>query len=156
MNLKPILDYAREAHKGQKYGNGKDYFEYHILGVAEYAKQEAEAHQLSPVIAEMVAILHDILEDTDTKLSDLIILLVKHYGSGRTYETVLDAVKQITKEKDEGYYQYIKRLNNEYALIVKAADLAFNIENSYKGHKKLDLYMFAVETIGRKLGSYQE
>ena len=65
-----------------------------------------------------VAVLHDVIEDTDVELVDICDQLTQ-----REY----DALKAITKLDEEDYWTYIKRVKeNEIATIVKKADLKHN------------------------------
>jgi (p)ppGpp synthase/HD superfamily hydrolase len=70
--------------------------------------------------AKIVAVLHDVLEDTDTTASDL---LVAGIDLG-----LVEAVIAITKKKDEilgNYYIRVKR--NPLALAVKLRDIRHNL-----------------------------
>jgi len=66
-----------------------------------------------------IAILHDILEDAEITINDLI-----EYGFT---ERIIEAVTLLTHDKNLTYVQYIKRLAvNEDARKVKLADLQHN------------------------------
>lgn len=70
-----------------------------------------------------VALLHDVLEDTDLTFSDL---LQMGYS-----ETVVEAVMLLTKPRKEPYAEYIDRLchsGNARAILVKLADNADNTD----------------------------
>ena len=70
--------------------------------------------------AKVVAMLHDVLEDTDTTMEDL-----KKIGFD---DTVLEAVDAITRREDEGYFKYIVMVKrNEMAALVKKFDLKHNM-----------------------------
>lgn len=67
----------------------------------------------------MVAVMHDLIEDTDVTLADL-----KEWGFG---QLVIDAIKAMTHLKGESYEDYIKRIKkNKIAVQVKLADLKHN------------------------------
>ncbi len=71
----------------------------------------------------MAAVLHDAVEDTDLKLSDLV-------EAG--YQTdVVAAVDSLTRRDNEPYEDYIERVGeNEIARRVKTADLRDNLANN--------------------------
>lgn len=67
MNIVEIaLSYAKEKHKGQKYGE-EDYFEGHICKVYEIIKQVGGSET-----EQVVAILHDVFEDCEVDENDVI------------------------------------------------------------------------------------
>ena len=71
----------------------------------------------------VVALLHDVIEDTDFNASDLRKL-------GFT-PTQVEAVVAMTRKKDEQYLDFIKRVKaNDLAKIVKLADLKHNSDKS--------------------------
>ena len=75
--------------------------------------------------AKLIALLHDVLEDTDTKREDLIKL---GYS-----EHVVSSVEVLTRKNKEDYNDYIERIiasNNVDALNVKLADLNHNMDIS--------------------------
>jgi len=75
--------------------------------------------------AKLIALLHDVLEDTDTKREDLIKL---GYS-----EHVVSSVEVLTRKNKEDYNDYIERIiasNNIDALNVKLADLNHNMDIS--------------------------
>jgi len=70
---------------------------------------------------QVVAILHDILEDTETKISDL-----RNIGCS---EDIVDAVIVITKQGFQSYQEYLERVsNNTLATAVKIQDLRHNMD----------------------------
>lgn len=83
--------------------------------------------------AMIVAILHDILEDTDVTEQDLIDLGVPN--------DLILSVKLLTKSKSVAYSDYIEAVKkNEIAKIVKLADLEHNMKlNRLKGLSEKDL-----------------
>ena len=89
--------------------------------------------------AKIVAILHDILEDTILAEPDLII-------NGFDLK-IIEAVISITKIKGETYSDYLDRVkSNELARIVKLADLTHNMDitrlhnPTEKDYKRVDKY----------------
>lgn len=111
---------AFNAHKGQVDKNGNDYFETHIMDVY---------HTVTPLydeddnlcITEIVALLHDVIEDTDWNIDQL-------RNEGFT-DDILEALSCITKQKDEDYQHFIERIkHNRFAKAVKIADLTNNMD----------------------------
>ena len=70
-----------------------------------------------------VALAHDILEATDITEEELATVL-NEFG--------LEAVKALTRNKDQSYFDYIEKqvLTNPLASLVKLADLEDNIKNA--------------------------
>ena len=100
---------AREKHQSQKDKNGEPYI-LHPMRVA------ASLHTLEE---KVVALLHDVLEDTDTTADELL-------ACGVTPEQI-EALLLLTHEKEEPYLTYLARAKeNPLALAVKLADLADN------------------------------
>jgi (p)ppGpp synthase/HD superfamily hydrolase len=107
--VEKALEIATIAHKGQTDKAGKEYI-YHPIMVAFSVKTKEE---------KIVALLHDVVEDTKITLKDL-----KNYGVG-TNE--LTAIKLLTKKNNEDYFEYIARIKtNNLARNVKIADLKHN------------------------------
>jgi len=109
--LEDAIILATSAHRGQKDRNDEPYI-MHPLRVAA---------QLWGYDERMVAVLHDVVEDTDVTLDDL----RKAGYPGH----IVDAVDAISKRKDvdEPYSQYIRRVKeNPLATKVKIADLRDN------------------------------
>ena len=109
--LQFALELAIEKHKNQKDKSGKPYI-LHPLHVMETVKSDD---------AKIVAILHDIIEDTDVTEEDLLNAgLSKH---------IVDAVVMLTRSRDEDYMDYVKKLSsNPLAKEVKLADLQHNMD----------------------------
>ncbi|MGM9532713.1 HD domain-containing protein [Intestinibacter sp.] len=109
--LQFALELAIEKHKNQKDKSGKPYI-LHPLHVMETVKSDD---------AKIVAILHDIIEDTDVTEEDLLNAgLSKH---------IVDAVVMLTKPDDIDYMDYVKKLSsNPLAKEVKLADLQNNMD----------------------------
>jgi (p)ppGpp synthase/HD superfamily hydrolase len=74
-------------------------------------------------VEQIVAVLHDIVEDTDVSLSTL-----KEKGFGRP---ILDAVDRLSRRPGEPYEGYIHRLAADpIARQVKLSDLRDNLANN--------------------------
>ncbi|WP_300120696.1 HD domain-containing protein [uncultured Enterococcus sp.] len=107
------LAIAKDAHKGQVDKAGVDYIQ-HPLFVASLVEGE---------LAKTVALLHDVVEDSDWTLEDL-----RKEGLP---EEVVQAVGIITKKRNENYEEYILRVKqNPLARQVKLADLQHNSDLS--------------------------
>ena len=103
---------ARAAHAGQVDRSGLPVI-YHATRVAAKFLAHADFFLAS------VAILHDVLEDTDVSEDDL---------REEFPAEVVDAVVAITRDEDETYKQYIKRCcENDRAREVKKADIHDNL-----------------------------
>lgn len=105
------LRIASEAHSGQKDRGGKPYI-LHPIRVAERCKTR---------IAKVVALLHDVVEDTDVTLEDLL-------EAGFPAE-VVSSVGLLTRHDGEDYQEYIERVaESAVATEVKIADLCENMD----------------------------
>lgn len=111
--------FAATYHNGQLYDGVFSYFKFHTKGVVEkYCEMFGEEN------GRIVAILHDVVEDTDCDLY----MVRANFG-----DVVADAVDAITKRKGESRSKYIDRCKaNGYARDVKICDSIFNMEYSIK------------------------
>ena len=113
---KKALKLCFEAHKNQVDKSGLPYV-FHPFHVAEQMTDEATT---------IVALLHDVVEDTDYTLEDL---AAEGFG-----EDILEAVALMTHEDDVPYLDYVAKLkDNPIARAVKLADLAHNSDLSRIG-----------------------
>ena len=111
--LGKVLVLATNAHAGQFDRGGKPYI-LHPLKVMHYLKTDDEELQC-------IALLHDVVEDTDTSWKDLEAL-------GCT-ERVLNAVRALTKLPGQTYDEYKEVVfANEDAMRVKLCDLRHNTD----------------------------
>lgn len=107
------LAIARKAHAGQVDKAGVDYIQ-HPLYVASQVKTEQE---------KAIALLHDVLEDSDITVADLLA-----YGLSNK---VVTAVQTLTKKKGQSYQEYLEKVkSNNLARVVKLADLKHNSDLS--------------------------
>lgn len=112
---------SRHFHKGQKYGE-HDYFEYHIIGVLKTLYRVSKEHPTDEMT--IVALLHDILEDTDCSIETI----ENIFG-----ESVLKSVGILTKTKFPSLDDYIERIiRHKTPRLVKYADSLFNYNESIK------------------------
>lgn len=157
--LYKIIELSKKEHKGQTYGKDKrDYFTSHIEPVVSKAVEIAKKINFindkdifNINMIKAVAYLHDIVED-HIAIEELDKFILRNVEDNDEFYDVMWAVEQLTHIKDhKTYFKYVNDIISDYAIIVKLADLNVNIENSYKGFKKLDLYLFAREVLREKL-----
>lgn len=133
--VEDALILAANAHRGQKDRGGVPYI-MHPVHVSTFALALAvkhDVHQMIDVpgyawheIIIMVAILHDIVEDTLVSLGQLV-----EYGFPTD---VVDAVDCLSKRDGEEYDDYILRAaQNPISRIVKMADIKHNLDTSRLG-----------------------
>lgn len=104
---------AYESHHGQFDKIGVPYI-YHIMEVASHMETEDTT---------IVALLHDILEDT-TVTKDKLLDLFDEY--------IVDAISVLTRCQGDDYIRYIYKIKlNPIATIVKIQDLKHNM-NEYR------------------------
>lgn len=106
---------AFDAHYGQTDRGGTPYI-CHPLHVADQMKDEKTT---------TIALLHDVLEDTELKAEDLL--------SEGIPADVVEAVLLLTRDRNISYAAYIDGLiasGNRDALLVKQADLKHNMDES--------------------------
>ena len=117
MNLERAIEIAQEAHKGVKDKGGHDYI-HHPIRVM---------HAMSNDQEKIVAILHDVVEDSDWTFERL-----KEEG----FEgSVIESLRCVTKySEEEDYQEFIKRAaTNKIATKVKMADIEDNLDLSRLG-----------------------
>ena len=103
---------AYEAHKNQVDKSGVPYI-YHPIHVAEQMNTENEC---------IIALLHDVVEDTNVTFKQLEEVFSKE---------IIDILKLLTREENIEYDEYIKRIkNNSIACKVKIADLTHNLDKT--------------------------
>ena len=106
---KKALKLCFEAHKEQTDKTGLPYV-FHPFHLAE---------QMDDEISTVCALLHDVVEDTDTTFEDLSVM-------GFPQE-VTDVLKLLTHEKSVPYMEYVKKIStNPVATKVKIVDLRHN------------------------------
>ena len=135
-DLKDAKKIAKEKFKGITDKAGKDYFEGHLTSVAK---------NTTTIQGEIVAYLHDIIEDTDVTYEEL----SEMFGNQIAF-----AVYRLTHKKDKDYFDYIKELKyNRLAVEVKLADLKNNMDLSRldkitdKDKKRLEKYKKAYKIL---------
>ena len=112
-NINKALNLMYEAHKGHK-DKGNIPYVFHPYHIAEQMNTEDEI---------IVALLHDVIEDTKITLED-----IKSYGFNNN---ILEALKVITHDKNINYIDYINKISkNKLATKIKIRDLKHNIDLS--------------------------
>ncbi len=110
---KKAMKIAFHAHKEQVDKTGVPYI-YHPIHLAEQMQDE---------VTTCVALLHDVVEDSDITFDDL-----QAEGFG---EEVLSALKLLTHKEDVPYMDYIQKIKtNPVAVKVKLTDLEHNSDET--------------------------
>ncbi len=124
------------AHKEQTDKSGIPYV-FHPIHVAE---------QMNDETTTVVALLHDVVEDTDYTLEDL-----RNMGFG---DDVINALALLTHRKQVPYLQYVAGLKeNPVAKAVKLADLRHNSDLTRldavdeKAKARLEKYKAAIKLL---------
>ena len=103
---------AYKAHEGQLDRGGIPYI-FHPYHLAE---------QMDDEISCTVALLHDVVEDTDITMDDL---------RAEFPDVVTEAVELLTYDRETDYFDYVRNLKqNYYARRVKLADLDHNSDET--------------------------
>lgn len=113
LTLEDAIIYATKAHKGQKDLSGQPYI-LHCLAVMMQMDTDTE---------RIIAVLHDVIEDTN-------IDIFKLSKDLNITDEIFIALSLLTKKKDEDYfYSYIKEIKkNPIARKIKIADLMHNMD----------------------------
>ena len=99
---------AYKAHEGQTDKAGVPYI-FHPIHIAEQMDSEESC---------VVALLHDVIEDSDITLE----ILSKYFN-----DDIIAALRVLTKKENDDYIMYIKRVKtNKLAAKVKIKDLEHN------------------------------
>ena len=133
------IDISYNAHKGQYDKAGKPYA-CHPIYVASKMKTNKEI---------IVALLHDVIEDTKLTLEYLI-------EEGFPHE-IIEAIDAITRKSEEDYFEYIDRVKkNPLATKIKIEDLKHNMdlkridEPTEKDYERVERYKKALEILRGK------
>ena len=111
-NTKKAINLMYKYHNGQLDKSGLPYI-FHPFSVAYDMKDEETC---------IVALLHDIVEDTPCTFEELESMFSKE---------VVDAIRLMTHGDDDDYFSYIERLSeNRIASMVKISDLKHNSDES--------------------------
>ena len=143
---KEAMKLCFEAHKEQKDKSGLPYV-FHPFHLAEQMDDEEST---------VVALLHDVVEDTGYTLDDL-----AEMGFG---DTVIAALKLLTHDDDSPYLDYVRRIKtNPLARKVKLADLAHNSDLDRLNHdpteedrERVEKYRKSIEILNDRLQLLQD
>ena len=119
MELEKAIEFIKQKHEGQKRKQGTPYYT-HPVSVAKLLKEKGFSIEY-----QIAGLFHDLLEDTNTTLEEIIEL---------SNEEIAEAVKLVTKT--EGYIMkdYIENIKmNDMAKMVKLADRIHNLSESSSG-----------------------
>ena len=142
--IEKALQVAFKAHDGQVDKAGNPYI-FHPLTVALSENLETETQKV-------VAILHDVVEDSDITFYDL-----ENMGFN---EEVLNALKLLTRDENSEYYHYIREIRNSgnhNAYWVKFSDLEHNMdisripEPTEKDYMRLEKYKKSMDILVRNI-----
>ena len=132
------FEIAKTAHAGQTDKAGLDYILHPLQVAAEMTTDEEKA----------VALLHDIIEDTDVTASELL-------AKGLP-DNVVEAVEALTKKHNQNYAAYMAGVKkNRLATAVKLADLKHNSDLSrlekitQKDRERAEKYRKAIEYLSK-------
>jgi (p)ppGpp synthase/HD superfamily hydrolase len=107
--LNKAIILATTSHAGQIDKGGNPYILHPLRVMLSMTTEESR----------IVAVLHDVVEDTNITLDDL-----RQQGFS---EEIVTAIDCLTRKNDESYLQFIKRIKrNELAKAVKIADISDN------------------------------
>ncbi|MCM3143020.1 MULTISPECIES: HD domain-containing protein [Brevibacillus] len=134
--LEKAIVIATNAHTGQLDKGGNPYILHPLRIMMKMPSKESM----------IVAVLHDVLEDTEVTKEDL-------FQAGFSNE-IVEAVLAVTRDEDETYMEFVKRAKrNPIARLVKLADLEDNCDLSRipdpkpKDHERLLLYKEAIKEL---------
>ena len=136
-NTRKAMNIAYNAHNGQMDKSGVPYI-FHPIHLAEQMDTEEEC---------IVALLHDVVEDTDITFENL----EKEFPI-----EVIQCLKLLTHDKSVDYIEYVKKIkDNSIARKVKLADLKHNsdrtrlISTTERDEERYKKYKKAIEILNQ-------
>lgn len=122
--------WAKDLHHGQTYAFGDDYFEAHVKEVEKTAIELTRSTSFTKTeryLARIVALLHDVVEDTDCSVADV----------QRTFGTrIAQCVLNLTKTAKESWEsQWSRATRDPISLVVKKADMLVNLRVSLANNR---------------------
>lgn len=109
-SMTEAFEISLSAHRGQRDKGGEAYVAHPVR-----VMKQVENHK-----TKIVALLHDVIEDSQYQAKDL------HCDFS---DDVVSAVECLTKNSDQSYPEYIEKISeNEIARKVKIADLRDNLD----------------------------
>ena len=118
---------ATEAHSGQKRKyTGEDYINHPRRVAKKFSTEDSQ----------VIAWLHDVLEDSDFTAEDILKRGIRQH--------CIEIVEYLTRQEGESYFNFIMRIKERHqAKVIKIADIKDNLINSKEGSLK-DKYMLAL------------
>ncbi|WP_342807170.1 HD domain-containing protein [Alteromonas sp. M12] len=140
-------EFAVKSHGDQKYG--KHPYSYHLDEVAEKAKAFGED-------AEVIAYLHDVVEDTSTTIEEIEEKFGKLIAS--CVAIVTDEKGRNRQERKKKTYQKMAKVSGEteLALIVKVCDRLSNVKTSLKDQNSRMLIVYRGEHPVFRASAYRQ
>ena len=145
--LNKAIEIAAKAHTGQVDKGGNPYIFHPLRVMMNYCDDNDE-------MAQICAVLHDVIEDTNITLDDL-----RKDGFSEEVITALDC---LTKRNGESYDDFISRIvTNKLACKVKRGDLADNMDltrianPTAKDEERFKRYREAADRIDEALPYYK-
>lgn len=142
-DIEKAINIAVQAHSGQKDKAGMPYVLHPLRLMLRQDSPEAM----------IVAVLHDVVEDTDLSIEQL--------ADAGFSGAVLEAIYLLTHDKSIPYMDYIRAIaNNVLARQVKITDLIDNMDLSRipnpqkKDYVRLEKYKLAYEYLTQENGKY--
>ncbi|WP_339838168.1 GTP pyrophosphokinase [Paenibacillus sp. FSL R7-0272] len=139
MDIESAISLALQAHKGQFDKGGHPYI-LHPLAVM---------HRVESIEEKIVAVLHDVIEDSEVTIEEL-------RGLGFS-EEILTAIQLLTRSTEDSYEEFIdKTIMNRTARNVKIADIKENMNISRiknpteEDYNRLEKYRKALERLERE------
>ena len=139
MNIEEkALKMAEEAHKGQLRHDKITPYISHPIAVADTFKDLKEYNGILSEDIRAIALLHDVVEDSNINLWDLI--------CAGFSDKIISVVDILTKREGVAYLDYILRIKrNEIAKLVKLADIRHNLSTlDLKKKAQKDKYLLAI------------
>ncbi|WP_373876510.1 GTP pyrophosphokinase [Paenibacillus spongiae] len=136
MDIELAISIALHTHKGQRDKGGNPYILHPI----------AVMNRVGTMEERIVAVLHDVIEDSDVTL--------QHLREQGFSEEIIEAISLLTKSEDDRYEEFIeKTLSNQIARKVKIADIKVNMdllrikEPTQHDYERLEKYRKAIEIL---------
>jgi len=150
-DFEDVYSTARMAHMGQKRRTGAEYFT-HPSEVRNIVRK----YYPDDYAAQMVALLHDSLEDapgsTVSSIEEMESFIRGSIGDPASGQEIIDAVRSLTHDKGADYGSYVTSLlGNPLALRVKLSDMLHNLSSSPTDRQKKkyeDALTIATDTAG--------
>lgn len=127
------LAYAAQKHSGQTRIDGSPYI-FHPIRVSMILEKFKISHEIEALVS--AALLHDIIEDTDTSIEEI----TREFGN-----LVSSLVAEITsnknkcKEMGKANYLLDKMIHmSDWGLVLKLADRADNVKDLIHANKKFE------------------